>query len=230
MTHALISMRAHLDLAKFDLEDGVRRRIAVELLASEPSISRIVVDIRAESQDLIEGTVRSGVDSLVWLDAEDAQTLDPVEVSPRLDEVAAHIEGWWVDSTEVRDLEREWVGVSTPGVKVVFFLRRVDDANDFESWLADATQTAASRMVAGGASFHRVLAEYVPSSPVDALVAFWFPTEARLVEAEAHGVFDAIVSDRHVDSEAADRLVVFEHRLHPNENTRLPETSLGIDR
>ncbi len=223
MHHALLALRAHRDLAKFDLEDGLLRSIVAQRLTEPSSITRVVVDLATEDQRGVsadDGVAPHELDALVWISADDVADLDPRTLPVPLDHVAAEIAGWMIESVEVRDLDRGWVGTATPGLKLVFLLSAQDGVSDadFDGWLRDTAETCASRMVTGGLSYHRMLSPIVDSPDVDAVVAFWFRSAGRLEEAESYGVFDPVHTAEVVDAEATTRLVTVEHRIHPNPN------------
>lgn len=224
MQHALLGIQAHRDLAKFDFEDGLLRSIVAQRMIEPSTISRIVVDLAIEDQAL--GGQRAlprendTISALVWLTAGVEDDLVPTSMSDLFDEVAASVVGWSIRSTELRDLERDWVGTATPGRKLTYLLRRTAEVSDdqLESWLEATAETCASRMPSGGLSYH-ILDDPIMASPaLDASMAFWFPTADRLTEADSFGVFDPIDDANIVQGGATRRLLTTEHRLFPNPN------------
>jgi hypothetical protein len=220
MHHILVALQAHQDLAKLDFEDAVARRFTAERLERPSSISRIMVDLRAEQQGPAGANDADSIDALLWISAHDAADLAGNVIHDQLESVASTIAGWHIDTRPVRPIEVTWPGSSTPGLKVIILLRRETGvaADGFAAAVDEAVDTAASRMVAGSLSRHLVTGELLRAPVLDAVATLWFPTAARVDEAVSLGVFEPFERSDTFDRAATRRLVVFEHRLHPNPN------------
>ena len=226
MENFLVALQAHPDLAKLDFEDGVARQFTADRLANPSSISRIMVDLRAEDQGE-RSTGNEGIDGLLWMSAHDPVDLGPDRIREQLEPVATDIAGWTIDSRVVRPVEVTWPGTATPGTKIVIMLRRATNGavSTFTDELDDVVDRASSRMLAGACARHLVTGELFRAPMLDAVVTLWFPTVARAEEARSLGVFEPIEQSTAFDTAATRSLVVFEHRLHPNPNAWFDEAA-----
>jgi hypothetical protein len=219
MEHVLVALRAHPDLAKLDFEDGVARQFTADRLAVPSSITRIMVDLRAEDQGESSPDV-DGIDALLWMSAHDAADLGPGRIRQQLEPLATDIAGWTVDSRVVRPVEVTWPGTATPGTKVTIMLRRAANGSvdSFAEAVDQVVDAANDRMLTGGCARHLITGELFRAPMLDAVITLWFPTTARVDEARSLGVFEPIEQSDAFEATATRSLLVFEHRLHPNPN------------
>ena len=195
------------------------RQFTADRLATPSSITRIMVDLRAEDQGGAN-TDGDGIDGLLWMSAHDAADLGPGRIRQQLEPLATDIAGWTIDSRVVRPVEVNWPGSATPGTKIVIMLRRAANGSvdSFAEAVDRVVDTAGDRMLTGGCARHLVTGELFRAPMLDAVVTLWFPTTARVDEARSLGVFEPIEQSDAFDPSATRSLLVFEHRLHPNPN------------
>jgi len=208
MDRVLVTLRAHGDLTRLDLEDGLLRGALPALLDIESGLIGIDVDLRAEDQTPLgdDGTGPSAV--LTFSGTADLPSVD--EISAMVVEVAVVVDAYRVHSTEFGQIDDEWVGHATPGAKLVHFLHRANSASvdDVDAALDELTKGLSN------AIRHRVHEELVPSRPFDAIVTTRFPTLADLDAAVAEGPSSFAA----FDEATSDRVLVFEHRFRADPN------------
>lgn len=220
MEHAFFALAAHSDVAKLELEDGIVRGAASAILRDQSTIARIVVDVPTErSRQLSVETLATSWDAVMIISAEDPADCVPPNVDELLVDVATVSGQWNVTISELRDIEKDWVGAVTPGQKVSFVLQRsagVDPAS-FDGWLSAAGQDCAERMDDGGCRV-ATPSRGTGDAPFDSVISFWFPTEQAFDDAIDSQLFASILTSHLVDNGSIQALWSVEHRRLPNPN------------
>ncbi len=206
MDRVLVTLRAHGDLTRLELEDGLLRGDLPARLDIESGLAGIDIDIRAEEQTVLgdDGTGPSAV--LTISGTADLPSVD--EIAELVAEVAVITGAYRVHTTEFGQLEDTWVGRATPGTKLVRFLTGPDSAS-----IETALDELGERLSNGVR--HRVLEELLPSPPLHAVVTTRFPTTADLEAAiteQSDGAGDPL------DASVSGHLLVFEHRFRADPN------------
>jgi hypothetical protein len=222
MHHAFYALAAHVDIDKFELEDGVVRRASRELLLEESTISRVLVDIPTErplSLD-IETHVPEWDVSLI-ITAESSEQSAPHNFAELIIDVASVIGQRAVSTIEVSELSSSWIGSATPGPKISFLLNRSAgvDAGSYDGWLRDALNDCIAKVDDVGCRAFAPLRKNEVDAGFDTIASFWFPSVEALESAVGEHVFNPLLTSHLVDNDAIRAMSSVEHRLTPNPNT-----------
>ena len=206
MDRVLVTLRAHGDLTRLELEDGLLRGDLPGRLDVESGLIGVDVDLRAEDQTALgdDGTGPSAV--LTISGTADLPTID--EIAELVADVAVVVGAYSVHTTEFGQLDEEWVGRATPGSKLIRFLNGSGSEPAVESALDELGERLSNGVR------HRVLEELIPSPPLDAVVTTRFPNADDL-EAALENEGD---TPSEVESVTSGRLLVFEHRFRADPN------------
>ena len=105
MHDAFYALAAHEDIAKLELEDGLLRHAAVELLSKRSSIRQIVVDLtRARSIDLGVPARPADFDASVRITADSEEDAHPDALADLVLDVASIVGTWTVANHETTEL------------------------------------------------------------------------------------------------------------------------------
>ena len=218
MPDVLTTLRAHGDLTKIEVEDGLLRRVIPSCLDVESSVVEIDADLRAEDQSDLGWPDATGPSALLRFSALDDSALSADAITSMVAEVAVPLGVYRVESTTAGTPDVTWVGHATPGHKLVLFLRRQASAGADD--LADAVDELAARSLEqfGGVivQVHRVVTPLAPSPTLDAVVMITFPTNELFEHALTSGLPEP--DPAVVEIDATQRLLVFEHRFRADPN------------
>lgn len=211
----------HSDIAKFEVEDGLARGAAAELLAAPSTISQVVVDIAtAGIIDVDSPHTPPGFDALLRVSAESMADAQPAHLAELVADVASVAGAWTISTISIAEREDDWIGSATPGVKLVALLSSGPgiDRGSFDGWLREALLTCANDLAGVGVVTHTPEETLEGSRQFDSLVEFSFSTQDGLAHAlEAH-MLQSVLGSELLDSDKTQVFTTVEHLLTPNEN------------
>jgi len=221
MYDGFYALAAHNDIAKFELEDGLVRGAAVELLSRRSSIRQIVVDLpRARSVDLGISSRPAGFDASMRITAESEDDAHPAVLADLVLDVANIVGTWSVANHETSELPKVWIGTATPGAKLMFLFNRAAgiDITSYDTWLQDAIASCDSRLDGVGVSYFSPLTAFQQGDDFDTIAEFSFTTEDALDAAIEDRALSPLLGSELLDPDSVRVRVTVEHRLVPNEN------------
>ncbi len=221
MHTVVYALLPHSDIAKFEIEDGLVRGAATELLAAPSSISRVSVDIAtAGVVDFDSPHETPSFDALFRITAESMSEARPAHLDDLVAEVAGVVGAWTVSTVTVAERDDEWIGVATPGVKLVALLTSGPgiDRGSYDGWLRDALMTCADDLDGVGVAYHTPGETLVGTTGFDSMVEFSFPTQDGLEQALETHTLQSILGSELLDSDETQAFTAVEHLLTPNEN------------
>lgn len=230
MHHAFYALTAHVDVAKFELEDGIIRVAGASILRHESSISRILVDVPMERRLVLDvPTVKPGWDAIVIISANMPPDCLREDLAPLVLDVATVGPPIMVSVVDVLDVPEPWIGSATPGPKVSLVLRRSAgvDMKSYDLWLHEAVEDCASRIDRGGCRAITPKRDDDRDARFDTIASFWFPTEEALTDALAAQALAPLTSSHLIDAATIGTMSSTEHRLTPNPNAwKMPDGPL----
>jgi hypothetical protein len=221
MHTVVYALAQHDDIAKFELEDGLVRRAAVELLAAPSSISSIVVHIpRAEEVRFDVATRPPGYDALLEISAGDERDTKPKEFDELTVDVALPIGAWSVSTVQIADRSDSWIGTATPGITLTILFTRAPgiDRNSYDGWLRDALKSCVERLDDVAVRQLSPLTALLPGDDFETMLEFSFPSASALAQAVADQAFTPVIGSELLDPTSIRSQSSVKHRLVPNEN------------
>ena len=221
MHDAFYALAAHEDIAKLELEDGLLRQAAVELLSKRSSIRQIVVDLtRARSIDLGVPARPADFDASVRITADSEEDAHPDALADLVLDVASIVGTWTVANHETTELPKVWIGTATPGVKLMFLFNRAAgiDITSYDTWLQDAIASCESRLHDAGVRYFSPLTAFQHGDDFDTIAEFSFVSEEALDDAIDDRAFSPLVGSELLDPDSVRLRPTIEHRLLPNKN------------
>ncbi len=218
MHHVLYCLTSHPDVTRFEVEDGVVRQAAAELLSEETTIDTIAIDLGIFVREGAAETPAAGYDVLVSISGGTAEDVSPSEFAELVAEVAVVSSSTPISIDELSQLEKEWVGTTTPGPKVTaHFNPAASDSADYR----DQIEALARSVVA---SIGNVGCRVVHSTPTDGWpfatsLGYWFANNAEAKEAFERDAFDLLSSSSLIAPNSFVLTESIEHRIAPNPNT-----------
>lgn len=222
MYDAFYALAGHGDIARLELEDGLVRGAAVELLSRRSSIRQIVVDLpRARSVDLGVSSRPAGFDASMRITAEREADAHPDVLADLVLDVASVVGTWSLANHESSELPKEWIGTATPGAKLMFLFNRAAgiDITSYDTWLQDAIASCQSRLDGAGVSYFSPLTAFQHGDDFDTMAEFSFATEDALDAAIEDRALSPLLGSELLDPDSVRIRPTVEHRLVPNENT-----------
>jgi len=211
----------HSDIAKFEVEDGLARGAATNLVSAPTSISQVAVDLAtAGTVDLDSTYTAPAFGALMRISAESSSDAHPGDIDDLVGEVASVVGAWAVTSSVIADRADSWVGSATPGVKLIGLLTSAPgiDAKSFDGWVRDAVATCSSELSGVGVRLHTPQEALIGASTFDNIVELSFSTHEQLEGALAtHGVRQLLQSEL-LNADTTQVFTAVEHLLTPNEN------------
>ena len=219
MHHGLYTLRAHGDITKLELEDGVIRGAVASILAEASTIVEVLVDIpRATSADLprsVEPTPDSAQVVITASSESDAER----DLATLVAEVAVVERFGRVDRFEHGEVEQSRPGSARPGVSLRVRADRTSEADHttFAHWVEDSLLTTASRL--GGIEVRSFVAAREADAIPSVSASFAFPGTEEAFEAIESGALNSVLDSDLIKPETLQLDLVTEHRIRPNPNT-----------
>lgn len=220
MHHHFFTLQSHLDVTKFEFEDGVIRNAAASLLREESTIRHILADLPTERAFPLDGDIDFPKwDGSILISSAEPDDVDPTLLAELLIDVAAVVENRSVTVIDGSDLEAKWVGTATPGPKISFVTEPGSgiDGPSFAAWMRDMLDDVAANYPGIGCRGIGPI-DIAPSTSADAILSFWFPDSGLLDTALAERFYDPIVNAGLVEAGSVRAWSTVEHRLAPNPN------------
>ncbi len=221
MYDVFYTLDGHDDIAKLELEDGLVRHAAVELLSKRSFIRQIVVDVpRARSIDLGIPARPAGFDASVRITADREEDAHPDALADLVLDVANIVGTWTVANHETTELPKVWIGTATPGVKLMFLFNRAAgiDITSYDTWLQDAIASCESRLHDAGVRYFSPLTASEHGDDFDTIAEFSFVSEDALDDAIEERALSPLVGSELLDPDSVRIQATIEHRLLPNKN------------
>lgn len=221
MHTVVYALAKHEDVAKFELEDGLVRHAATELLARPSSIDRVVVTLpKAERHEVGADHRPPSHDALLRIAAGEPADARPATLDSLIVEVAGVVGGWSVESTSIADRPDSWVGTATRGVtfSLMFGAGPGIDKSSYDGWLRDALMTCSDELDGVGIQQHSLVESFVDGDGFDTILEFSFPTEHSLESALNSASVQAIIGSELLDAQSLRAFAAVEHIHTPNEN------------
>lgn len=220
--HTMVyALAKHEDVAKFELEDGLVRHTATELLAKPSSTDCVVVGFpTAEHHAVGVEHRRPSFDALLRISASEHVDTRPPTLDALILEVAGVVGAWEVDSTVIAERPDSWVGTATRGMTLaaMFDAGPGIDRGSYNGWLREALMTCAEDLDGVGVVHHSTVETIVAGDGFDTLLEFSFPTEDALVATLDSASLKAIVGSELLDASSLRAFTAVEHIHTPNEN------------
>ncbi len=210
----------HSDTAWLDLEDGLIRQTAAALIATASTIDEIVVDVPRQ-RPVPFGTGVDGSPATACITAADERDAQP-DLRELLAAVATVSDSWPATVSTLREVDRDWPGSVTPGVKLRLTAAAAPgiDRPSFGSWLVDAVHRCADRCesVIAMTTIENCARDDAEVGQFLAVAGFSFPDDAALDEALSLSTFAPFVESEMIARESLRAVTVCEHRIRPNPN------------
>lgn len=221
MPTVVYALAKHDDVAKFELEDGLARHTATELLSAPSSIAQIITNFpRAESPATGFEHRGADVDALFAISAEAESDAHPASFDGLIVDVARVVGAWTVTATEIAQRTDTWVGSATTGANLsVLFSRGPGiDQNSYDAWLRDVLMTAAESMDGTGISHFTTDGVLVGGDGFDTWIEFSFPSEDALTDAFERKLLAPLITSKLFDENSVRVFASVQHVHVPNEN------------
>lgn len=218
MHHLFVALRCHSDIAKFEFEDGVVRQAGAALLAEESTISVVEIDIATERTLALDNVGQpSEWAGTMTISSESPDDVNAEMIAELVAEVAVVDQAWTASSTQLADLDGQWAGTVTPGLKVSLVVTPAAGMPQtlfHQSLEAKLTEVHAELPDVG----HALISASEDSGQHYGVASFSFPSEAALNAAAQAEAFSPILAADLVDPQNVQILMAVEHRLTPNPN------------
>lgn len=222
MHHRVYGLTSHADLTRFEVEDGLLRHTAPELLKAETSITAVTLDVAIADH---AGQI-SDYDNQITISASDEADAAPTNLVELVSEVAIVKASAWFTITEVAELSTTWVGSATPGPKVTLHFDPASENSG--SYRGDVEELAGTVAKSLGDVGSRVLhAGAAGRWPRSTAISFWFPNRDAAKDAFDGDGFAGLTTSSLINNETLVIVQAVEHRVLPNPNTWT--TTTGVE-
>lgn len=226
MQQRLHALSCHADVTRFEVEDALVREAPAELLAEETSIHEIGIDLGLFHLPQSNGDPLGDINSLVTISAGDAA--DAVaEPLGALVAAAARVSGSWTLETEnVSELERKWVGTATPGPKVTaVFDSNASGSANYRTNIVQLIRAMVSEW--GDVGSRALFLDEGQDAPFSTIASFWFRTLGAAEEAMASETLKTLTEAGNISTDTLGFYQGLEHRVFPNPNVWATTTGLA---
>lgn len=224
MTERLFALNSHLDMTRFEVEDGLLRNAAADLLSNESAIETITIDIGLQRLPESVGEPLGTIDSLFLIKASNPDDATPAHFEELVASTASVAGSWTVETIPVTRLKKSWSGTATPGPKLNAFFRTDKTGDTSRERIVDVTGTIAADLGDVGSRVTFVSAGQ--EAPFESAISLWFADVASAKDALAGPAYTTFFNSSLVDRESLGLYRTTEHVLTANPN--IWSTTTGV--
>lgn len=227
MQQRLHALSCHADATRFEIEDALVRDAPGELLAEETSIHEIGIDLGLVHLSQSTADPLGDINSFVTISA--GEPSDAVaEPLAALAAVAARVSASWTLQTEnITELQKAWVGTATPGPKVTaVFDSSAAGSATYQDNIVQIIREMTSAW--GDVGSRALFLDQGQDAPFSTIASFWFPTVSATQEALESDVLKKLTEAGNISSDSIGLYQGTEHRVFPNPN--IWSTTTGLQR
>lgn len=218
MLHRAYGLTSHPDVTRFEVEDGIVRHAAAELLSEETTVDNITIDLGVQVRQGSDESALAAFDTMMSISGVTEADVAPAMLADLIAEVAVIAAASPVEIIEISRLEKPWIGTPTPGPKVTAHVNPA--AADSPAFRSGIQELAASVGVSLGDVGARVMfGEQSEAWPMTASISYWFPNARAAAVALEGERFHALVSSSLIQPDSVVLVEAIEHRVTPNPNT-----------
>ena len=213
MHHCLHGLTSHRDVTRFELEDGILREAAPELLREATGIDKITIDLGVTVRRGASESPVTRFDSTLLISGATEADVAPTRLTDLLAEVAVIGATSRLEVTDVSQLEKSWIGTATPGPKLTAHIdKTIADSSDSRERVHELATSICDSL--GNVGCRVMFGDRSEQWPITTSISFWFPNKQSAVAALDSSAFDPLV-----EQETSLLVEAIEHRLAPNPNT-----------
>lgn len=217
MQHCSYALMSHPDVTRFEVEDGVVRHAAAELVSEETTIDNIMIDLGVQVRRGNPEHPVAALDTVLSISGATEADVTPPGLADLIVDVAVVAATVPLEIVEVSQLEKSWIGTMTPGPKITAYWNPATaDSPAYRSSVEELAATVASAL--GDVGCRVSFGERSDDWPVTTSISYWFANPGAAGDALAGDVFDALDNPDLVAPESFLLVEAVEHRVIPNPN------------
>ena len=219
MHHGLYTIRAHGDVTKLELEDGLIRGAVASLLSEPSTIVEVLVDVPRDASSDLPHDAEPTPDSAQILITASSESDAESDVATLIAEVAIVERAGRVIHAALVAPEGEWPGSATPGVTLRIRANRASTVEQqaFTQWVDESLLTISSRL--GGIAARSSTATQDDGDLPSMSASLTFPSTEEAFDAMSSGALSSLLESDLIDPATVQIDLVTEHRFKPNPNT-----------